>query len=122
VIRALEVCLTTGQPFSQQRGTVDPLYDCLLLGIQWPRPELYARIDQRVDARFRQGMIDEVRTLLAQGMTHQRLEELGLEYRYISRWLRGAFPSEAEMVQRLKYAIHDFTRRQLSWFRRDQRI
>jgi tRNA dimethylallyltransferase len=93
VMRALEVCLVTGQPFSEQRRAEEPLYRSLLLGLSWPREVLYAR-----------------------------LEALGLEYRYISRWLRGELASEAEMVQRLKYAIHDFTRRQLTWFRKDRRI
>ena len=55
-------------------------------------------------------------------MRNERLEALGLEYRFISRWLRGDFTSEEEMVERLKYAIHDFTRRQLTWFRKDKRI
>ena len=122
VIRALEVCLVSGKPFSEQRARHDPLYNCLLLGINWPRAVLYRRIDQRVDERIAQGMVEEVQNLLAQGVSHQRLEDLGLEYRFISRWLRGEFASEAEMTQRLKYAIHDFTRRQLSWFRRDPRI
>src|SRR5579863_8759678 len=122
VIRALEVCLLSGKPFSQQRGRADPLYRPLLLGIAWPRELLYARIDARVEERMRQGMVEEVRDLLAQGISHERLDSLGLEYRYISRLLRGEFASEAEMAQRLKYAIHDFTRRQLSWFRRDERI
>jgi tRNA dimethylallyltransferase len=122
VMRALEVCLVTGKPFSQQRGIARPLYNCLLLAIDWPRPELYARIDQRVDERMSQGMLAEVRTLLAQGVSHERLDALGLEYRFISRFLRGEFANEAEMVQRLKFAIHDFTRRQLTWFRKDQRI
>lgn len=122
VIRALEVCLVSGKPFSEQRARHDPLYDCLLLGINWPRAVLYQRIDQRVDERMAQGMVEEVQTLLARGMSQQRLEDLGLEYRFITRWLRGEFASEAEMTQRLKYAIHDFTRRQLSWFRSDPRI
>lgn len=122
VIRALEVCLVSGQPFSAQRRTGDPLYRSLLLGLVWPRDLLYARIDARVDERMQQGMVQEVRDLLAAGISHERLEALGLEYRYISRWLRGEFASESEMVQRLKYAIHDFTRRQLTWFRKDQRI
>jgi tRNA dimethylallyltransferase len=122
VIRALEVCLVTGMPFSAQRGKADPLYRSLLLGIQWPREVLYQRIDRRVDERMQQGMVEEVESLLAQGISHERLEALGLEYRFIGRWLRGEYPNEAEMVQRLKYAIHDFTRRQLSWFRRDNRI
>lgn len=122
VIRALEVCLVTGKPFSAQRGKARPLYHCLLVGIQWSREILYQRIDERVDERMHQGMVEEVRTLLGQGVSHERLDALGLEYRFISRWLRGEFTSEAEMVQKLKYAIHDFTRRQLTWFRRDKRI
>ena len=122
VIRALEVCLVMGQPFSTLRRSAAPLYESLLLAIHWPRPELYARIDQRIDERMRQGMIEEVHQLLVQGLSHERLEAFGLEYRFISRLLRGEFASEPEMVERLKFATHDFTRRQLSWFRRDQRI
>jgi tRNA dimethylallyltransferase len=122
VIRALEVCLVTGRPFSEQRGQAAPLYNCLKLAIDWPRPELYARIDQRVDERMAQGMVAEVRGLLARGISHERLDSFGLEYRFVSRWLRGEFPGEAEMVQRLKFAIHDFTRRQLTWFRKDQSL
>ena len=122
VIRALEVCLVSGQPFSAQRTMSEPLYQSLLLGIAWPREVLYRRIDERVDERMQQGMIQEVQGLLDEGISSQRLEALGLEYRYISRWLTGAFESEDEMVQKLKYAIHDFTRRQLTWFRKNSRI
>ncbi len=122
ILRALEVCIVSGKPFSEQRGIAAPLYRCLLLGISWPRQVLYARIDARVDARMRQGMVQEMQGLLEHGVTHERLEALGLEYRFVSRWLRGEFESEAQMVERLKYAIHDFTRRQLTWFRKDQRI
>lgn len=122
IIRALEVCLITGQPFSQQRRVAAPRYNSLQLALDWPRLELYARIDQRVDERVSQGMIEEVRGLLAQGISHERLDAFGLEYRFISRWLRGEFSSQAEMLQRLKFAIHDFTRRQLSWLRKDQRL
>src|SRR6266700_7301245 len=97
VIRALEVCLISGKPFSQQRNMAKPLYRSLLLGIEWPREVLYRRIDARVDERMRQGMVHEVRDLLEQGVSHERLEALGLEYRYISRLLRGEFKGEDEM-------------------------
>src|SRR5450631_1400882 len=120
--RALEVCLITGKPFSEQRSMSRPLYDCLLLGIQWPRDILYKRIDMRIDERMGQGLVQEVDTLLASGLGHERLDAMGLEYRFVSRWLRGEFADKAEMIQRLKYATHDFVRRQLSWFRKDQRI
>ncbi len=122
VIRALEVCIVTGKPFSEQRGLAHPLYRSLLLGIQWPREALYRRIDARVDERMQQGMVQEVQGLLDAGIGHERLEALGLEYRFVDRLLRGEFVSESQMVERLKYAIHDFTRRQLTWFRRDTRI
>ena len=122
IIRAIEVCLVSGKPFSQQRTMSEPLYQSLLLGIEWPREALYRRIDKRVDERMQQGMIQEVQRLLNEGISHQRLEALGLEYRYISRWLTGGFENEDEMVQKLKFAIHDFTRRQLTWFRKEKRI
>ena len=122
VIRALEVCLISGNPFSHQRKMAEPLYQCLLLGIEWPREILYRRIDARVDERMQQGMVQEVQGLLDEGISLERLEALGLEYRYITRLLRGEFKNEDEMVQKLKYAIHDFTRRQLTWFRKDKRI
>ncbi|GCE48026.1 tRNA dimethylallyltransferase [Thermosporothrix hazakensis] len=122
IIRALEVCLITGKPFSAQRRLADPRYHSLLLGIHWPREILYQRIDERVDIRMQQGMVDEVRKLLAEGVPAERLDAMGLEYRFISRLLQGQFTDQAEMVQRLKYAIHDFTRRQLTWFRKEKRI
>jgi tRNA dimethylallyltransferase len=122
VIRALEVCLTSGRPFSELKKRAAPRYTSLLMGIHWPREVLYQRIDARVDERMQQGMVQEVRRLLQEHISHARLESLGLEYRFISRWLRGELGSEEEMVQRLKYAIHAFTRRQLTWFRKDQRI
>lgn len=122
ILRALEVCLVTGKPFSEQRRMSHPLYNSLILGIQWPRDVLYKRIDMRIDERMQQGLVEEVENLLAGGLTHERLEAMGLEYRFVSRWLRGEFIDQAETVQRLKYATHDFVRRQLSWFRKDQRI
>jgi tRNA dimethylallyltransferase len=69
-----------------------------------------------------QGLVAEVRGLLDQGLPHERMEAMGLEYRFVSRLLLGAFTNEAEMVQRLKYATHDFIRRQLTWFRKNQHI
>src|SRR5437762_2201172 len=59
VIRALEVCLVSGQPFSAQRRIAAPLFDCFLLGVHWERELLYRRIDKRVDERVREGMIQE---------------------------------------------------------------
>jgi tRNA dimethylallyltransferase len=93
-----------------------------MLGITWSREELYRRIDNRVDARLMQGMVAEIQALLDRGVTYNRLDTLGLEYRFIARYLQGLFKDEHEMSQKLKYAIHDFARRQLSWFQRDKRV
>ncbi len=123
VVRALEVTLATGTPFSRQRHRGEARVTALQLGLTWPRGELQARIDARVEARLaaRPSLLDEVRGLLAAGVPAERLVELGLEYRFLARHLRGEL-GYAEMVQGLKRAIHQYARRQLTWFRRDARI
>jgi len=122
IIRALEVCLVTGVPYSAQRRRGPERFHTLKLGLNWPRAELYRRIDQRVDARLAQGMIEEVEGLLARGVSAAWLYGLGLEYRFIVEYLSGRLVPREHMVERLKFAIHRFAREQLSWFRRDPAI
>ncbi len=117
LIRALAVTLATKQSFSQQLKKTSPAYHVLYLGVDLPREKLYQLIDQRVDARFETGMLKEVKTLLKLGITPERLISLGLEYRYITLYLTGQIKSYDEMVMKLKYAIHAFARRQLTWLR-----
>lgn len=92
-------------------------YDALILLTDWPREELYKRIDERVDQRMTAGMLEEVRGLLARGVSAAWLRNLGLEYRYLTDYLEGRYSSLEEMVTRLKFAIHHFARRQLTWWR-----
>jgi tRNA dimethylallyltransferase len=66
-IRALEVIMTTGKKFSEQRGQIDSPYHLITIGLIRPRPELYARVDARIDAMFAHGFLDEVKSLLASG-------------------------------------------------------
>lgn len=120
VVRAIEVALVS--PGAERAARGEPLVRPLLLGLAWPRHALYQRIDRRVDERLAQGMLDEARQLLARGVTHERLEALGLEYRFMSRYLRGEIADYETFVRRLKLAIHAYARRQLTWFRRDRRI
>ena len=122
LIRPLEVCIETGQPFSKLRRVGPPKYNSLVLVLDWPRSILHKRIDDRVERRINQGMIEEVSNLLQSGISHHRLYELGLEYRIISEYLTGSIPTQSEMVERLKTAIHAFARRQLTWFRRKNYI
>lgn len=89
-----------------------------------PRSALYEAIDNRVDRRM-EGMIEEVRGLLSSGIEPQWLINLGLEYRFLTRYLLETSQSTSdfdEMTQKLKYAIHDFARRQLVWYRRDRSL
>jgi tRNA dimethylallyltransferase len=123
VVRALEVTLASGTPFSAQQRYQPPRVRALLLGLIWPRDELRRRIDARVDARLipGQNMLDEVRGLLARGVPSARLLELGLEYRFLTRHLLGEIDYET-MVAGLKTAIYQFAKRQLTWFRADPAV
>ena len=99
-----------------------PRYECLKLGVTWDRETLKKRIDERLQRRLDAGMIDEVRGLIDRGVSVGFLKKLGLEYRYITQYLIGEIPSEAEMVELLATAIKQFAKRQMTWFRRDKGI
>ncbi len=119
--RAIEICLTTRMPLSKQRAKNPPPYAVLMLGMAAPRVVLYKRIDTRLKARLRQGMVEEVMNLHKQGLSWKRLESFGLEYRFVSRFLREHSEYE-KMVDELSHAIKGFSRRQMTWFKRDKRI
>ncbi len=98
----------------------DPRYDCLKLGVTWDRAVLKARIDERLDRRMRDGMVDEIRGLLNRGASVEFMNKLGLEYRFITQYITGEFSSEAEMCEQLSLAIKRFAKRQMTWFRREK--
>ena len=97
-------------------------YDVLRLGVTWPRDELRRRIDERLDKRLAQGMVDEVRELMQRGVSQEFLLKLGLEYRFITRYLTGEISSLEEMKRLLSIAIKQFAKRQMTWFRRNGSI
>ena len=99
-----------------------PRYNCLKLGVAYPRPILKERIDIRLQKRMELGMVDEVRTLLAQGASVEFMLKLGLEYRYLTRYITGEIATEEEMCRELSLAIKRFAKRQMTWFRRDREI
>ena len=99
-----------------------PRYDCLKLGVTWPRPVLRARIDERLDRRLEQGMIEEVQGLLDRGASVEFLKKLGLEYRFITQYLIGEIPNKDDMLAQLAHAIKKFAKRQMTWFRRNPDI
>ena len=99
-----------------------PRYDCLKLGVTWDRETLRERIDERLQRRLDAGMIDEVQGLIDRGVSLEFLYKLGLEYRFIARYLTGDIASREEMVALLSTAIKQFAKRQMTWFRRDKDI
>ena len=102
--------------------TKHPRYDCLRLGVTWPREVLGRRIDERMTRRFQEGMIQEVRGLMESGVSEEFLLKLGLEYKLITQYLTGAIPTEEELNRLLATAIKQFAKRQMTWFRRDGAI
>ena len=106
----------TAAPGKQKR------YESLRLGVSWPRDVLRARIDERLERRLEQGMIEEVQGLLDRGVSREFLLGLGLEYRFITQYLTGEIPDRDEMLARLAQAIKKFAKRQMTWFRRNPDI
>ena len=95
-------------------------YNCLKLGVSWPREILKQRIDERLERRMRQGMVDEVRGLLENGASAEFMYKLGLEYRFITQYINGEIETEEEMCHQLGLAIKRFAKRQMTWFRREK--
>lgn len=103
-------------------GEKEPRYEVLKIGVSWDRETLAKRIDERLVRRMEQGMVDEVRRLMDEGATDTFLMKLGLEYRFLTRLIRGEIGSEEEMCESLALAIRQFAKRQMTWFRRDKSI
>lgn len=118
LIRAIEIARALGHvpPFELKTP-----YDPLFIGITLPKERLAKRIHRRLLARMRAGMLGEVQGLLQRGVSHQRLEEFGLEYRFCSRYLRGTLTKKELFVQ-LESAIVHYAKRQMTWFKKDKRI
>ena len=97
-------------------------YDCLILGIKYPKEIINKRIDKRLIQRLeKEKMIGEVKKLHRQGVSWKRLEDFGLEYKWIALYLQKKI-SYGEMVEKLKIAIHQFAKRQITWFKRMKNI
>lgn len=117
VIRALEVSLKSGRPFSS--GSIPrPRYQTLTIGLTRPRPDLYRIIDARVDMQVASGMVEETRAVLARGCPPSRPALASFGYREIVAYLQGRL-TLAEAAERYRFETHRFARQQNAWFRRD---
>lgn len=124
IIRALEVYKYTGMPISsfhrigQSRKSV---YNLLMFGLVLEREKLYKRIEQRVDRMIQEGLVEEVRGLLNKGLSTELSSMRGLGYKEIIKYLEGEMPLD-QAVDILKRNTRRFAKRQMTWFRRDNRI
>lgn len=123
LIRAIEVCLASHRPMSEQwREGRDALsgFRVLRIGLDPPRPELYARINQRVVRMFEQGLIEETRRLLAQyGEAARPLSSIG--YSQVMQLLNGKL-TKAETIAAVQQAHRNYAKRQMTWFRREAEV
>ncbi len=119
LIRALEIVLTTGKPIS--KAVVSSKYCVLWLGINPGKEILAERIKTRLDKRLRQGMIKEVLKLHKNSASWKRLDDFGLEYRWISKFLQNKI-SRQEMEESLLRDIVKYSKRQMTWFKRNHEI
>ena len=116
IIRALEVIEATGAKMSEQQTRTPPPFPVIQIGMQMPRPLLYARVDLRVDKMMENGLVDEVRGLVARGYPFTLPSMTGLGYREIGAYVRGEISLD-EAVQLLKSNTRKFIRHQANWFR-----
>jgi tRNA dimethylallyltransferase len=121
VTRALEVCIVTGQPISEQQRKQPPPYRILQIGLTMERTTLYARVDRRVDAMMAAGLEDEVRRLVEAGYEWDLPAMSGLGYVQFRPYFEGQASLE-EVVQEVKRATRRFIRRQYNWFRLDDPV
>jgi len=121
-IRALEVIMTTGKKFSEQRGQIDSPYHLVTIGLIRPRAEMYARVDARIAAMFANGFLDEVKSLLASGYSPTLPTMSAIGYRECIEVLEGRLKVE-EAQQAIRRMTRIFVRRQANWFKEsDQNI
>ena len=116
VIKALEIIEAKKQgadSTSVQRPEIRPL----IIGTTLPRPQLWENISIRLRERLDGGMLEEVQSIHDSGISWERLEKLGLEYRFCSEFLQGKIASKEELFEGLFIAIRQFAKRQETWFR-----
>lgn len=113
-IRAIEI-----EEYKKQQEVVNENYsplNSLIIGVEIDRELRRARISNRLRDRLQEGMIDEVKTILDQGVPAEDLIYYGLEYKFVTQYVIGEL-SYDEMVEKLEIAIHQFAKRQMTWFR-----
>ena len=116
-IRAIEIqTYYNDHPDAAREAEPSPVTDAVVIGVEIYRDRRRDRITRRLHSRLEEGMLDEVRRLLDSGIPADDLIYYGLEYKYLTLYLTGKMAYE-EMVSGLEIAIHQFAKRQMTWFR-----
>ena len=118
LIRAIEICKKLAKVPKLKK---EKKFNCLLIGIRKSKTELRKLIERRLLKRLKKGMIAEVKKLRKSGVSFKRLEEFGLEYRFVALYLQKKI-NHKDMVEKLKKEIEKFSKRQMTWFKKDKRI
>lgn len=118
LVRAIEIANAIGSTPTIKN---QPLFQSLQIGLTLPTEELRQRIKIRLEKRLASGMIEEAKELHRSGLSYQRMEELGLEYRYLAKYLQNELTLD-EMAAKLETEIGRYAKRQMTWFKRDKRI
>lgn len=124
VIRALEIYEVTGKPksyFDEKASNEKLSYDYELIGLKWPRDVLYERINRRVDSMVEEGLIEETKSLLERGYDWNLTALKAIGYKELRPYLNGEASLE-EVLNILKQNTRHFAKRQMTWFRKDERI
>lgn len=124
VIRALEVYQLSGRrmsEFQQEHGFAERPFSALVIGLNRDREVLYRRIEARIDWQLAHGLIEETAQLLAQGYQRDSAAMKGLGYRQVAEHLAGEY-DRVEMVRRFKRDTRHFSKRQMTWFRKEPGI
>ncbi len=123
LVRALEIVLLTNHPVPSREEALarGGDYTIFKIGIAVPPKKLKKNIAARLTKRLRQGMVREVERLHENGVSWQRLDDLGLEYRFVSRYLRGMV-TKREMMDSIQKESWQYARRQMTWFKKDKTI
>ena len=121
VLRALEVFILSGESFFKQRTKSAPLFNVLQIGINLPRPELFERIDHRVDEQLKNGLVEETAKLAKQKYGWHLPSMSGIGYKQIGFYLREEM-TLPEAVELLKRDSRRYAKRQTTWFNKDKKI
>lgn len=124
IIRAIEFYKMTGVPISEHQAQTKKKvsrYNPCMMAIRWDMQKLYERIEKRVDIMIKEGLIDEVKSLCDMGYENAMLSMQGIGYKEVLEYLRGEISMD-EAIYKIKLGTRHYAKRQMTWFRRDERI